>query len=103
VGNQVHGRLSVFLNRGTTFDQEIRRAIQSSDRLLLVVEPGALASSYVSQEWGFADDLGLPIISILRSGTFETLPDPLRSYHTVDARPPRAGRRYRCGTRPATA
>jgi TIR domain/NB-ARC domain len=77
-------------NRGTTFDQEIRRAIESSDRLLLVVEAGALASAYVAQEWGFADDTGLPIVPILRAGTFDDLPVALRSNHSVDARPPRA-------------
>jgi TIR domain len=74
-------------NRGTTFGQEIRRAIESSARLVLVVGPGALASEWVAQEWGFADDLGLPVVPVLRAGGFDDLPDRLRSYHSVDARP----------------
>jgi TIR domain len=32
-------------NRGTTFDQEIRRAIEASTRLVLVVGPNALNAS----------------------------------------------------------
>jgi tetratricopeptide (TPR) repeat protein len=74
-------------NRGTTFGQEIRRAIESSARLVLVVGPGALASEWVAQEWGYADDLGLPVVPVLRAGGFDDLPDRLRSYQSVDARP----------------
>jgi tetratricopeptide (TPR) repeat protein len=77
-------------NRGLTFDQEIARAIETSARLLLLVGEDALASDYVAQEWGYADDRGIPVIPILRSGTFEALPERLRHYHAVDARAPRA-------------
>lgn len=53
-------------NRGTTFDQEIRRAIEASARLVLVVGPNALSREYVAQEWGFADDLGIPWFRSIR-------------------------------------
>src|SRR6476646_1549649 len=52
-------------NRGMTFDSEIRNAIESSDRLILLAGSGALASDYVKQEWGFANDLGIPILPLI--------------------------------------
>jgi hypothetical protein len=76
-------------SRGLTFDAEIRRAIESSDRLILFFGPGAVASDYVAQEWAFADDLGTPVIPVIRAGAFESLPDPLQHYHAVVARVPR--------------
>ncbi len=75
-------------SRGTTFDQEIRRAIEASARLVLVVGPNALSREYVTQEWGFADDLGIPVVPVLRAGSFKDLPERLRGYHSVPAQPP---------------
>jgi len=75
-------------NRGMTFDAEIRNAIESSDRLILLAGPGALASDYVRQEWGFAEDLGIPILPLILAGDFNQLPEPLRFYHSVDGRVP---------------
>ena len=75
-------------SRGTTFDQEIRRAIEASARLVLVVGPNALSRGYVAQEWGFADDLGIPVVPVLRAGSFKDLPERLRGYHSVPAQPP---------------
>lgn len=76
-------------NRGTTFGQEIRRAIEASDRLLLLAGPDALSSAYVAQEWGHADDLGIPVLPVLPAGAFGLLPRAVRHYHGIDARPPR--------------
>ncbi|MDQ1042978.1 toll/interleukin-1 receptor domain-containing protein [Streptomyces sp. V4I2] len=73
-------------NRGTTFGQEIRRAIEACDRLVLLVGPGALSSEYVAQEWQYADDIGKPVVPIVRSTAFHDLPERLRHYHGVDAR-----------------
>ena len=75
-------------NRGTTFNQEIRRAIEASARLVLIVGPSALSSDYVAEEWGRADDLGIPVVPVLRSGGFEDLPERLRGYQAVPAQPP---------------
>ena len=77
-------------SRGTTFDQEIRRAIEASARLVLVVGPSALSREYVGQEWGLADDLGIPVVPVLRAGSFEDLPERLRGYQSVPAQPPLA-------------
>src|SRR6266516_865722 len=76
-------------NRGTTFGQEIRRAIESSTRLLLLAGPAALSSGYVTQEWGYADDLGLPVLPVVPVGCPDELPERRRYYHAVRARPPR--------------
>ena len=75
-------------NRGTTFNQEIRRAIEASARLVLIVGPSALSSDYVAEEWGRADDLGIPVVPVLRSGGFEDLPERLRGHRLVAAQPP---------------
>jgi hypothetical protein len=73
-----------------TFDQEIRRAIESSARVLLIVDVGGLTSEYVAQEWGFADDVGVPVVPVLRQGTLDQLPGRLQSYQAIDGRPPKA-------------
>jgi hypothetical protein len=73
-------------NRGTTFGHEIRRAIEASDRLVLLYGPQARSSEYVAQEWGYADDIGTPVVPVMRATTFRDLPDRLRHYHGVDAR-----------------
>lgn len=72
-------------NRGTTFGQEIRRAIEASDRLVLLAAPGALSSDYVDQEWRYADDIGKPVVPVVRAVSFSDLPDRLAHYHAVDA------------------
>ncbi|MFF5499265.1 TIR domain-containing protein [Streptomyces aquilus] len=72
-------------NRGTTFGQEIRRAIEASDRLVLLAAPGALTSEYVEQEWQYADDIGKPVVPVVRAVSFGDLPDRLGHYHAVDA------------------
>ena len=41
-------------SRGLTFLQEIRDAIESSDRLLAVIGPRAVQSDYVTSEWQHA-------------------------------------------------
>jgi hypothetical protein len=73
-------------NRGTTFGQEIRRAIETSDRLVLLAGPAAMSSTYVAQEWGYADDVGKPIVPVVWASMFGDLPERLRDYHGVDAR-----------------
>jgi TIR domain/NB-ARC domain len=77
-------------NRGTTFGQEIRRAIDASARLVLIAGPDALSSEYVAQEWGYADDRGIPVVPVLRVGGVEDLPERLRGYQAVPAQPPLA-------------
>ncbi|WP_043603889.1 MULTISPECIES: toll/interleukin-1 receptor domain-containing protein [Protofrankia] len=73
-------------NCGTTFGQEIRQAIETSDRLILLAGPAAMSSGYVAQEWGYADDIGKPVVPVAHAVAFRDLPDRLRHYHGVDAR-----------------
>lgn len=77
-------------NRGTTFDQEIRRAIESSARLVLIVGREALSRPYVGEEWRFADALGLPVVPVLRDVEPDELPEPLPGYEAVLAARPRS-------------
>ena len=76
---------------GMPFTTEIRKAIDQCERLLLVLGPKALASSYVSDEWQYAHNTGKPIIPIIRVGDKtlhfqELLPDKLRLLSSHDFR-----------------
>lgn len=71
-------------NRGTSFGQEIRRAIEASDRVILVAGPAALNSEYVAQEWGYAEDTGTPVVPVVRAIEFGALPEQLRRFHGID-------------------
>jgi hypothetical protein len=55
-------------NRGRTFIQEVKDAIEQVDRLLLVVTPGAAESVYVRDEWEYALSLCKVITPLLRLG-----------------------------------
>ncbi len=44
--------------RGLTFTQEIGRAIDARDRLVLILGPEAVRSEYVEKEWRYAFDAG---------------------------------------------
>ncbi|HQX50730.1 MAG TPA: toll/interleukin-1 receptor domain-containing protein [Planctomycetaceae bacterium] len=48
-------------NRGLAFTDEIGRAIAARDRLILIVGPKAIESSYVQQEWSCALDHDKPV------------------------------------------
>ena len=61
-------------NRGRTFLQEIRDAIESVDRVVAVVGPRALLSEYVRSEWDHAVLFAKGIVPILRLGTYDLLP-----------------------------
>jgi WD40 repeat protein len=53
-------------SRQLTFYQEIRDAIMSRDRVVLVVGPHAVTSDYVTQEWQWALEMGKCINPIIR-------------------------------------
>ena len=72
--------------RGLTFLQEIRDAINESDRLLLVIGPKALTSDYVVSEWRHALNYGKLINPIMRIGDFNLIPDELKILHIEDFR-----------------
>ena len=55
-------------SRALTFLQEIRDAIDNSDRLVAVVGPRAVKSDYVLAEWEWASLFGNVVVPILRLG-----------------------------------
>ena len=73
-------------SRGRTFLQEIRDAITSSSRLILVLGPKATKSEYVQVEWQLALELCTPVVPILRLGEYSSLPPELATVHCVDVR-----------------
>lgn len=73
-------------NRGLTFLQEIREAIDWSDRLVLVAGPKAFESDYVRDEWQYAYQTYKGINIILRLGNYEDLPEQLGGFDAPDFR-----------------
>ena len=58
-------------NRGQPFTQEIRAAIEQSDKLLLIVGEHALQSKFVEAEWRHALRACVPVIPLLLGGKFD--------------------------------
>ena len=77
-------------NRGLTFPQELRDAIDDSERVLIVIGPAATRSAYVRSEWTHARLFGKVVIPILRIGDHSTIPEEWARFHAVDFRPSRA-------------
>lgn len=73
-------------SRGLTFLHEIREAIDSHERFLLVLGPEATLSDYVVAEWQHAVNYGKAINPILRLGDFPLVPDELKLHHVEDFR-----------------
>src|SRR6516225_4491003 len=73
-------------NRGLKFTLEIRNAIDSCQRLLLVIGPEAIGSEYVRAEWEHALLFAKGVIPILRLGDYDLLPEELKSFHCPDFR-----------------
>ena len=73
-------------NRGLTFMQEIRDAIDSADRFVLVMGENAAKSEYVQAEWEYARSLCRPINIALRTGDYGLLPPELKDYDALDFR-----------------
>src|SRR5574341_264568 len=61
-------------SRALTFLQEIRDAIDSRDRLILVIGPKTVQSDYVRPEWQYALTACKIIIPVLRIGDYNLLP-----------------------------
>jgi hypothetical protein len=73
-------------NRGKTFLQEIRDAIDHADRLLLVAGPRAFASDYVHDEWQYAYETYKGINIALRLGDYTDFPAQLSGFDAPDFR-----------------
>jgi hypothetical protein len=76
-------------SRGRTFLQELRDAIEASERVIAVIGSGALRSAYVRAEWEHALLFCKGVLPIIRDGDYERLPPELATLHCVDFRAPR--------------
>jgi len=73
-------------SRGRTFLQELRDAIEASDRLIAVIGPNAVKSDYVRAEWEHALLFSRGVVPILREGDYSLIPDELSKFHCPDFR-----------------
>jgi WD40 repeat protein len=73
-------------SRGLKFTLEIRNAIDSCERLLLVIGPRAIESEYVRAEWEHALLFAKGVIPILRIGDYNVVPEELKDFHCPDFR-----------------
>jgi WD40 repeat protein len=73
-------------NRGRTFLQEIRDAVEAMERVIAVVGPNALKSEYVLYEWEYALLFCKSVVPILRQGEYSSIPEDLRKLHCPDFR-----------------
>jgi hypothetical protein len=78
-------------SRALTFVQEIRDAIESHDRVIVVIGPDALTSLYVEAEWRYALEAAkvvIPVVLSLPPGKRirDAVPRELNRLHVVDAR-----------------
>ena len=73
-------------SRGLTFLQELRDAIEGSDRLIAVIGPNAVKSDYVRAEWEHALLFSRGVVPILRDGDYSLIPDELSKFHCPDFR-----------------
>jgi hypothetical protein len=73
-------------SRGRTFLQELRDAIEESDRLIAVIGPNAVKSDYVRAEWEHALLFSRGVVPILRKGDYSLIPGELLKFHCPDFR-----------------
>jgi len=73
-------------SRGRTFLQELRDAIEASDRLIAIISPNAVKSDYVRAEWEHALLFSRGVVPILREGDYSQIPDKLSKFHCPDFR-----------------
>ncbi|MEO8589773.1 MAG: NB-ARC domain-containing protein [Flavobacteriales bacterium] len=74
-------------SRQLTFHQEIKDAIRTRERLILVIGPKASGSPYVTEEWAFALEADKHVIPILRMGDdYGLVPKRLSKLHCEDFR-----------------
>ncbi len=73
-------------SRGRTFLQEIRDAIERSERVVAVIGPNAVTSEYVRVEWDHARNFCKGVLPILRDGDYDLVPQDIAKLHCVDVR-----------------
>jgi WD40 repeat protein len=73
-------------SRGQTFLTEIRTAIESAERVLLVVGPAVKDRPYVEVEWRHALRHGVVVTPVLRLGEYSDVPTAVAALHCEDVR-----------------
>jgi hypothetical protein len=82
-------------SRSLSFLEEIRRAIDEVDRVVVVIGPRAVTSEYVRAEWLYAMSVDKLVVPILRAGRnpkkptrrdYELLPAEIKNLHAPDLR-----------------
>jgi len=73
-------------SRGRTFLQELRDAIEASDRLIAIIGPTAVTSDYVKAEWEHALLFAKGVVPILRMDDYDQIPSDLSKLHCPDFR-----------------
>jgi WD40 repeat protein len=73
-------------SRGRTFLQELRDAIEASDRPIAVIGPTAVTSDYVKAEWEHALLFAKGVVPILRMNDYDQIPSDLSKLHCPDFR-----------------
>jgi TIR domain/NB-ARC domain len=76
-------------SRALTFMDEIRRAIDESDRLVVVIGPATAKSDYVRSEWQYGLVRAKAVTPVLRLGEYTIVPAELQGFHCPDCRPER--------------
>ena len=73
-------------SRGLTFLHEIRLAIDSRERLVVLLDAKAVTSRYVRQEWQYALAVDKIVIPALRDGDYDLIPPELQGLDALDFR-----------------
>lgn len=71
---------------GRSLVYELRDAIAGADYVLLIVEPAAMMSEYVTAEWRLALDACKVVVPVLRAGRVQDLPGELAMLPAIEVR-----------------
>jgi hypothetical protein len=69
-------------SRGLSFLEEIRRAIRSARRVVVIIGPAAVRSDYVRMEWQYALSADRIVVPVLLARDYNLVPHELRQLHT---------------------
>jgi WD40 repeat protein len=76
-------------NRGLSFTKEIRDEIDRCERMILIAGPAAFSSAYVRAEWEHALLFGRSVVTVLRLGKIEDVPEESSRVDVPDFLDPR--------------
>jgi TIR domain/NB-ARC domain len=73
-------------SRERTFLQEVRDALETSDRVIAVIGPKAVVSRFVRYEWEYARIFAKALVPVFRLGSDDIVPPELALLHWPDFR-----------------